>query len=99
MSRRNKKLKRRRKNLYLAMAVVGVFLATLVVQGVSLRSECQKLATEQAQLHDKIKSLKKEKKEIEEQKEYTRTDAYVEEVAREKFGLVYEDEIIFKAEE
>lgn len=99
MSRKNKKMRRRRMNLYVAMAVVGVFLATLVIQGISLRSECKQLATEQAQLHDKIKSLKEEKKEIEEQKAYTKTDEYVEEVARDKFGLVYDDEIIFKGAE
>ena len=31
-------------------------------------------------------------------KEYRKTDQYVEDVAREKFGLVYDNEIVFKAE-
>ena len=35
-------------------------------------------------------------KEIEKYKEYVGTDAYVEDVAKEKFGLVYEDEIVLK---
>ena len=37
--------------------------------------------------------------EIEKQKDYMQTKKYVEEVAREKLGLYYPDEIIFKEEE
>ena len=66
--------------------------------GYSLRANCQKLATEQQNLKDKKKSLKKEQEQIKEQKEYRKTDQYVEDVAREKFGLVYDNEIVFKAE-
>ena len=35
---------------------------------------------------------------IQEQKAYMQTDEYIENAAREKFGLVYDDEIIFKAD-
>ena len=37
------------------------------------------------------------KKEIKEKSEYMKTDQYIEDTAREKFGLVYGNEIIFKA--
>ena len=37
--------------------------------------------------------------EIEEMRRYMQTDRYVEEVARDKLGLVYPDEVIFKPEE
>lgn len=43
------------------------------------------------------KELQKEKKEIKEKSEYMKTDQYIEDTAREKFGLVYGNEIIFKA--
>ena len=36
--------------------------------------------------------------EIEEYKQYTKSREYIEEVAREKLGLVYEGEVIFKEE-
>ena len=35
--------------------------------------------------------------EIENLETYTKTKKYVEDVAKEKLGLVYEDEILFKA--
>jgi cell division protein DivIC len=99
MSRKRKSGKKNRTGLYIVMLVVGIFLTTLVVQGVSLRNNCQKLATEQSELKEKKKSLKQEKEKIKEQEEYSKTDEYVEDIAREKFGLVYDNEIIFKPEE
>ena len=94
-----KRKKKRRTSLYLVMLLIGIFLSSLVVQGVSLRADCKKLAAQQTELQNKKKELKKEKKAIAEKKEYMKTDEYIEELAREKFGLVYNNEIIFKAKE
>ncbi len=93
--------KRRRKNragLYLVMLVAALFVGTLAIHGYTLRANCQRLAAEQNNLKEKKKNLKKEQEEIKEQTEYRKTDQYVEDVAREKFGLVYDNEVIFKAE-
>lgn len=46
-----------------------------------------------------LKELEEESKSIEEYKTYVKTKSYVEKVAREKLGLVYEDEIIFESED
>ena len=43
--------------------------------------------------------LEKEKEEIQKKSDYMKTDRYIEDVAREKFGLAYDDEIIFKADD
>ena len=91
--------RKRRTSLYLVMLLIGLFLGTLVVQGVSLRANCKKLAAQQTELQQKKKELKKEKKQIQEKKDYMETDEYIEDLAREKFGLVYNNEIIFKAKE
>ena len=45
-----------------------------------------------------IDSEKERTKEIEAQKEYMKTDEYVEEAAREKLGLVKDNEIVFQEE-
>lgn len=95
---RTRRRKKNRAGLYLVMLVAALFVGTLAVHGYSLRANCQKLATEQSNLKEKKKSLEKEKEDIKEQAEYRKTDQYVEDVAREKFGLVYDNEIIFKAE-
>ena len=96
MSRRRKR--KSRAGLYLVMLVAALFVGTLAVHGYTLRANCQRLAEEQSNLKEKKKSLKREREKIKEQSEYRKTDQYVEDVAREKFGLVYDNEIVFKAE-
>jgi cell division protein DivIC len=51
------------------------------------------------QLNKQIEDEKQRTEDIEEKKAYVQTKKFIEEMAREKFGLVYKDEIIFKSEE
>lgn len=98
-ARASRAARKHRSALYLVMLVVGIFLGTLVVQGIQLQKNCKELEMELGQLEEKKKSLEQEKEKIKEEEAYTKTDEYIEEMAREKFGLVYDDEIIFKPEE
>jgi len=50
-------------------------------------------------LDAQIKEQEERSADINNLKVYVQTKKYIEEVAREKLGLVYEDEIIFKPEE
>lgn len=95
---RKRRKRKSRAGLYLVMLVAAIFVGTLAVHGYTLRVNCQKLAEEQSNLEEKKKNLTREREKIKEQSEYRKTDKYVEDVAREKFGLVYDNEIIFKAE-
>lgn len=93
--------KRRRKNragLFLVMTVVLLFCGTLAIHSISLKADCQTLQEQKQELEAKRDELEREKKSIKEQEAYMQTNEYVEQVAREKFGLVYDNEIIFKAE-
>ena len=49
-------------------------------------------------LEEQKKGLLKEREEISDYEDYVQTKKYVEEIAREKLGLVYKDEIIFQSE-
>lgn len=91
------KTHRRRTSLYLVVILVVIFVVTMGVQGYSLSANCKKLSAEQTELEAKKKQLEEQREEIESKSEYMKTDAYIEDVAREKFGLAYDDEIIFKA--
>ena len=46
-----------------------------------------------------FRSEEQRSKDIEELGKYVQTKKYVEEVAKERLGLVYPDEILFKAKE
>ena len=51
-----------------------------------------------AEIEAQKKKLEEDQKDLEKFRDYVKTDEYAEEVAREKFGLVYKDEIIFEPE-
>jgi cell division protein FtsB len=65
----------------------------------ALKAQGKEYASQIKELEQQKKELSQEEKELEEFKEYVKTDEYVEEVARDKFGLVYKGEIIFEPEE
>lgn len=90
--------RRNRTGLYLIMTVVLLFCATLGIHSISLRADCQTMQVQKQELEAKKAELEKEKKSIQEQKAYMETNEYIEQVARDKFGLVYDNEIVFKAE-
>ena len=51
------------------------------------------------ELEDQSAEEERRTLEIEELKKYMETKKFVEEIAKERLGLVYEDEILFKAKE
>lgn len=58
-----------------------------------------KSAARIAELNNDIDQEKEEAKDLEDQKAYVQTKKYIEEMAREKLGLVYKDEIIFESDD
>ena len=85
-----------------SFAIVGVVVLMLIfvsVASLSLRAsnaDKQELIEE---LEAQIEAEEEKAEEIEEYSKYVQTKKYAEEVAKDKLGLVYEDEIIFKAED
>lgn len=82
--------------------VFGVVVLCLVLCG-TLGYKTAVLRAQSAKYSAQLTELKREKKELEDEKEklkdyksYVKTDDYVEEIARDKLGLVYPNEIIFE---
>lgn len=98
--RRNRKVKRRsnRGAVLGVSGVVAVLLLALTFQSQKLVAENTAYAQQKEELEKQIADEEQRTKEIEELAEYMKTDEYVEEVAKSKLGLIYEDEIIFKPE-
>lgn len=96
--------RRRRKKLSKA-TIFGVVLVTVVLCGTllykqsALKAQGKEYSAQIEELKKQKKELAKEKENLEDFKDYVKTDEYVEEVAREKFGLVKKGEIIFEPEE
>ena len=102
MARRKVAFKKRRQNR-LGMILVSVVVVMLfIVMSISMASLSKKrddyLEKEQS-LQKQIEAENDRAEELVEYEKYTKTAAYVEEVAKDKLGLVYQDEIVFQAEE
>lgn len=90
---------RRRSHLG-AWGIIVIVLAVFGVSAVGSIQLKQKNYTYQAREEALLEAIAEEEKRAEEisaLEAYTRTKKYVEDVAKEKLGLVYEDEIIFKS--
>ena len=78
-----------------------VFITMVVVSMVKVRSIKKELANREAYNQKIVKELESESeraKELDEKKKYVQTDSYIIEMAREKLGLVFPNEIAIKPE-
>lgn len=101
MAKRKAKFRKNRKNGLIVpiLAITFILCLTVVmlnVSSMSLQAKRDETNERIATLERQIEEQQKRKLELEEHERYTKTTKYVEEVAKEKLGLVYEDEIIFE---
>ena len=90
--------KKRKRRSYFAIAIVVLFLCGLVTyQKYELVDTLEQNQKQLDALEEEKKGLLKEKDEISDYEAYVQTKKYIEEIAREKLGLVYKDEIIFQS--
>lgn len=91
--------KQNRLGMLLATMVVLMLLIVVSVKSRELVEKHEGYMVKEAELEQQIAEEDKRTEEIEEFGKYTKTKKYAEEVAKDKLGLVNEDEIIFKEEE
>lgn len=93
---------RKRQNkmgMFLVTLVVLMMLAVVFINSIQLKEKQAEYKARQEQLQAEIDAENERAEEIENFKKYTQTKAYIEEVAKDKLGLVYEGEIIFNTED
>jgi cell division protein DivIC len=81
----------------LVLIVLIVFMLVMAHQSYKLRGENITYAKEEAELKQQLKEEKQRKKDIEDYEAYTKTRKFVEEMAKDKLGLLYKDEILYKS--
>lgn len=87
-----------RLSILLVSMVVLILAGVVAVKSQELKSkQAANQAREQA-LEEQIAREEARTEEIAEYEKYTQTKKYVEEVAKDKLGLVYEGEIVFQEE-
>ncbi|MBR5360539.1 MAG: septum formation initiator family protein [Lachnospiraceae bacterium] len=92
---------RKKQNKVSVVLITIVLIMLVIVVSVGKRDIKRRQAEydkKEEQLLEQIEAENKRAEEIAEYEKYTKTKKYAEEVAKEKLGLVKEDEIIFKEE-
>lgn len=82
--------------MFLVSLVVGMILIMVRVKSIELQEKIDAKAMEVQLLETQIEAERQRAAEIEEFGKEIQTKGYIENIAREKLGLVYEDEILFK---
>jgi cell division protein FtsB len=85
--------------MLLVTAVLFMLIAIVSVKGSQLSAEASNYQKQEKEWQSKISSEQDRSKELKEYVKYTQTRKYIEEVAKEKLGLVYKDQIVFESEE
>ena len=101
MTTKTRRVMKRKRRMEFKLVFAAVLCLLLVASFGKLRLQ-QKNEAYQKQEEELLAQISEEQErtqEIEVLKKYVQTKKYVEEVAKERLGLVYEDEILFKAEE
>lgn len=77
--------------------ILLVLAAVTTVHSISLGAELRDKSAQISDLEQEKKQEEKRTEEIEEYKEYVGTDEYVEDTARDKLGMVKDNEILFQS--
>lgn len=93
-----RKKKQNRLGMFLVMTVIVMLLVVVAGKSMELRAKQEEYGKREAALEEAITAEEKRAEEIEEYGKYTETKKYIEEVAKDKLGLVYDGEIVFKEE-
>ena len=100
--KRNAHVRRRmlqhRLSILLISCVIVVLGIVLSVGSISLHKKNQNYKAQEMELEKQLEEEALRAEEIDELEEYVGTDEYIEDVAKDKLGLVYPNEILFEAE-
>lgn len=92
-----RKKKQSRMGMIMVAAIVTVFCSIIGYKTSELKEKRDEYSKRIETLETQIKDEEERAIDLAEYEKYTKTSKYVEEVAKEKLGLVYEDEIVFES--
>ena len=98
-NRRSRNRVKAKKGMWMVVVASIMIIVSLMAGKVSLSKRSAALQAKQQNLNKQIKEAEERNKELDSQESYMQTDDYIEEVAREKLGMVKDNEILFKAKD
>lgn len=99
---RKEKVEKQKRNIWGMVLITVIVLLMIFIMLYQKKKIVDTMASYDVRYETLQKSIKEEKKhakEIEKEKEYMQSDEYIAQVAREKLGLVKDNEIVFEEED
>lgn len=97
-TRRRRKKNNRTGKFYIGMIVLA-FVAVMSVQIVKVYQKDQEYISRQEELVQQLEDESERAEDLKEYEAYTKSQQYVEDTAKSKLGLAYDNEIIFKEQD
>ena len=76
--------------------IVFVFAIVMSTQIIKVYQKDQEYVAKQQELEQQLSDEQDRQKDLEDYETYTKSQQYVEDVAKSKLGLLYENEVVFK---
>ena len=93
---------RRKRQNRLGMALVSfvvlMLMAVILFKGSQLKQKQAEYQQKEEMLQSQIDEEHERTQRLTDYEKYTKTDKFVEEIAKEKLGLLYENEILFRSD-
>ncbi len=102
MAKRRRKRSSRRQSPAMSMLIVMTVLLVCIAavsKTMSLKKEDRALAENEYILEQRLAEAEAERDRLAAEEEYMKTPQYIEDVAKNRLGLVYPDEIVIKPSE
>ncbi len=96
---RKRKKKENRMGKLCVSGIVFMFLIVMSIQIVKLYKEDQTYIAKEKELNERLEDATEEQQQLADYEQYTQSQQYIEEVAKSKLGLVYNNEIVFKEQD
>ena len=95
--KQKKQISQHKRSVIGISVVILLLVAVIVMSSVSLSEKNKAYIAQEQELQAQIEEEQKRAEEIADLEEYVGTDEYIEQVAKDKLGLVHENEILFRA--
>lgn len=96
--RRKKQLQHHKRSVLIVISALVLLIVVIAVDSVSLQAKNKDYQKQEAELEKQLAEENQRTEDIEEFEQYVQSDEYIEDKAKEKLGLAYSNEILFKAE-
>ena len=84
---------------FLVIVAVIFVCVTSVVRATNLHTKSKQLAETEKTMELKVQEAKQEQADLDAQEKYMQTNEYIEDVAKDKLGLVHPDELVIRPSE